>query len=273
LDWFSAQLTKKKKISFYAFFPDENNFNKEPNFQFTKMSCHPSQLLSFKNVALIFSAFSLFCLSYAEPLGKFYGTGIAAITGDTFEIDKGDSEYSERVLVKLIGVRAPEENEPYFNQSRTHLNNFVALKFLKVEFYEQVIPDNEDEMEMYIGLVTMLEIGQYHGSYLNALAIATGIAKHDKEESAKYDQEMNQAFESHQNEAQENKRGMWAPDCEKEEVPDLSRTAGFSRFAETVQIGSGKSRNNKKQKKIPKRKQNKSKEQVKTQETGVDQDL
>ena len=42
---------------------------------------------------------------------RFYGIGSKPISGDTFECEKGDSDESETVLVKVLGIKAPSLGE------------------------------------------------------------------------------------------------------------------------------------------------------------------
>jgi endonuclease YncB( thermonuclease family) len=170
-----------------------------------------------------------------RKLSYIYGSGVRALTGDTFEFDSGDSDASERVIVRLAGVTAPKKGEFYFEQAKAHLNNFVTYKFFKVEILEHKKGNGIEVRDVYVGLVQCLEMGPTHGSYLNQMVLDAGIATHNTEETLEYEQKMHDAFAVDEKEGKENKRGMWAEDAAKEKVEDLTRNVGFAKFADIIQ--------------------------------------
>lgn len=170
-----------------------------------------------------------------KKLPFYYGSGVKALTGDTFEFDQGDSDASTRVIVRLAGVKAPKKGEPYFEQARAHLNNMITYKFFKIEVFEEIKGNGIEIRDVIIGLVMCLDMGPTHGSYLNQLALDEGIVKHNPEESMRLDQRMHDAFAEDQKAAEEAKKGMFAPDADKEKVPDLTKNHGFARFADEIQ--------------------------------------
>jgi endonuclease YncB( thermonuclease family) len=166
-----------------------------------------------------------------------YGSGVKALSGDTFEFDAGDSDASERIIVRLVGLKAPKKGEPYFEQAKAHLNNLVTYKFFKVEVFEEVKGNGIEIRDVIVGLVQCLEMGPTHGSFLNEIALDAGLAKHNTVESLKYEQKMHDAFAADEQEAIKNKKGMYAENASSEKVPDTTRQHGFASMADIIQTG------------------------------------
>ncbi len=75
----------------------------------------------------------LFCsLAHADITGKV----VAVIDGDTIKVlDTDNNEHK----VRLAGIDAPEQGQPYSNASRKHLSSLVAGKDVFVESSKQDI--------------------------------------------------------------------------------------------------------------------------------------
>lgn len=185
------------------------------------------------NLEKIFTLVYLLCLliPLQANINSFYGVGIQALSGDTFEIS-GPSPGEPHRLVKLFGVTAPQENEPYYLQAKTHLNNLISNKFLKIESIKTVT-QKPSKSNLDIGMAIILEGGDLYKLYANDIALNLGFVKHNETETTGFD-DISFNYANLEYQAKREEKGLWAPNPNSEEVEDKPNLDMFEQIAKNT---------------------------------------
>lgn len=122
------------------------------------------------------------------------GRVVKVADGDTITILAGTSQHQ----ISLIGIQAPEKNQPFANRSKQALANNVAGKTVEVEFSKR------DSAQRIIGKVI------YMGYDINLRQLELGMAWYDKQYEQEQDVEDRSKYAHAESVSVRDKVGLWS---------------------------------------------------------------
>jgi endonuclease YncB( thermonuclease family) len=129
----------------------------------------------------------------------FSGRLVAVLDGDRLQIAKADSE--QGVVLRLGGIDAPEEGQPFWQEAKTFLDRLLAGKPFRVTVRRPLLQDTGG---LSVGNIVLPD-----GSTANRALITAGLAWADEEEFQDDDAGM-QELKVLEAEARKARRGLWA---------------------------------------------------------------
>lgn len=123
------------------------------------------------------------------------------ITGRVVKVSDGDSiivlEGNTQHEIRLLGIDAPEKEQPFGHRSKIALANNVAGKTVEVEYSKR------DSDQHITGKVI------YMGYDINLRQLELGMAWHLKQDEAEQNAEDSSKYAQAEHVAQQNKLGLW----------------------------------------------------------------
>jgi endonuclease YncB( thermonuclease family) len=129
----------------------------------------------------------------------FSGRLLAVLDGDRLQIAKAESE--QAVVLRLRGIDAPEEGQPFWQEAKTFLDRLLAGRPFRVTVRPPLLQDTGG---LSVGNIVLPD-----GSTANRALITAGLAWADEEEFQGDDAEV-QELKVLEAEARKGRRGLWA---------------------------------------------------------------
>ena len=130
----------------------------------------------------------------AGQAGTLTGRVTHVTNGDTLVVlDAGKAQHT----IRLQGIDAPDQGQAYGNESKEHLSDHVAGKFVVVEY------DKRDRYKRVVGKVFLA------GQDMNLGQVAAGLAWHYKKHQVEQTQSDRISYSDAEREARRDRRGLW----------------------------------------------------------------
>ena len=150
----------------------------------------------FSLCSLILALVVSFCLSCEIKAASLFGKVIEINGGDTLTV----FNLNRPVRVRLVGIDAPEENQPFGDVAKQHLRDLVYGKLVLVEYSGL---DHSGSLE---GRVSV------DGNDIGAQMIRDGVAWYDPRYKSRFNETELQIYLLSEQAARNERRGLWQVD-------------------------------------------------------------
>ena len=129
---------------------------------------------------------------------------------------------------------SPLPGDHYFSQAKTHLDNIIHFKFVKVTVMQVVPAERDEKYDTLHGMVEILEFGPTYKMIINAYMIKNGFGYLMEKELSQVSKEYVKEFADDYEKAKEEKKGLWGDGSDREMVESTAKQGGFGGMSDII---------------------------------------